>query len=43
MLPSSGDERKQPMFVMAEDAQIILTESTRCAEMPWLDTCACEI
>lgn len=30
VLPSSGDERKQPMFVMAEDAQIVLTESSRC-------------
>lgn len=29
--PSGGDERKQPVFVMAENAHLVLTESTRCA------------
>jgi hypothetical protein len=32
--PSGGDERKQPVFVMAENAHLVLTESTRCAPPP---------
>jgi hypothetical protein len=41
VLPSSGDDRKQPMFVMAEDARIVLTESTRC--VPRCLRCLCAL